>query len=151
LFENYEDRGNQFKQAVQNCSITNNSLNNSIKMKQLMQVKGDKGYGHSGSYWLVFVYACFSASSNLAYLGHGTGNTLGFSKTFCTYLYRCYYLCGSQRAPYHYFRAISKVLPVVWILLTHNVNGKGLMLCKCQQMDQVLLWVYRFKHQHWHL
>jgi cell division protein FtsW len=26
----------------------------------------------------VFVYACFSASSNLAYLGHGTGNTLGY-------------------------------------------------------------------------
>jgi hypothetical protein len=23
---------------------------------------------------VVFVYACFSASSNLAYLGHGTGN-----------------------------------------------------------------------------
>jgi hypothetical protein len=25
---------------------------------------------------ICFVYACFSASSNLAYLGHGTGNTL---------------------------------------------------------------------------
>jgi hypothetical protein len=31
---------------------------------------------------VVFVYACFS-SSNLAYLGHGTGNTLGYLvKTF---------------------------------------------------------------------
>jgi hypothetical protein len=31
-----------------------------------------------GSISFVLVYACFSASSNLAYLGHGTGNTLGY-------------------------------------------------------------------------
>jgi cell division protein FtsW len=36
----------------------------------------------------------FSASSNLAYLGHGTGNTLGYLvKTFGAYLY------GSDNLP----------------------------------------------------
>jgi hypothetical protein len=45
-------------------------------MKQLINnLKGDKGYGHS---WPVsFVsFMPVLVRSNLAYLGHGTGNTL---------------------------------------------------------------------------
>jgi hypothetical protein len=39
-------------------------------------------------HWLLSIYTT-GASSNLAYLGHGTGNTLGYLvKTFGPYLYR---------------------------------------------------------------
>jgi hypothetical protein len=49
------------------------------KMKQLISnLKGDKVIWSFGFISFVSVYACFSASSNLAYLGHGTGNTLGY-------------------------------------------------------------------------
>jgi cell division protein FtsW len=42
-------------------------------MKQLVSnLKGDKGIWSFGLIGLVFPYACFSASSNLAYIGQGT-------------------------------------------------------------------------------
>jgi cell division protein FtsW len=48
-------------------------------MKQLVNnLKGDKVIWSFVAISFVLVYACFSASSNLAYLGHGTGNTLGY-------------------------------------------------------------------------
>jgi cell division protein FtsW len=41
-------------------------------MKQLVNnLKGDKVIWSFSSISFVLVYACFSASSNLAYLGHG--------------------------------------------------------------------------------
>jgi cell division protein FtsW len=47
-------------------------------MKQLVNnLKGDKVIWSFVALLALF-YACFSASSNLAYLGHGTGNTLGY-------------------------------------------------------------------------
>jgi cell division protein FtsW len=46
-------------------------------MKELIQLKGDKVIWSFGFISVVFVYACLR-SSNLAYLGHGTGNTLGY-------------------------------------------------------------------------
>jgi cell division protein FtsW len=49
-------------------------------MKQLIsKLKGDKGYGHLTAHVFLFSFMpVFSASSNLAYLGPGTGNTLGY-------------------------------------------------------------------------
>jgi hypothetical protein len=56
-------------------------------MKQLIsKLKGDKGYGHSALIGLFSVYACFSASSNLAYLGMEREHIGLFSKTFCIYV-----------------------------------------------------------------
>jgi hypothetical protein len=42
------------------------NLKKKMKWNTNKQFKGDKGYGHSCLIALVFVYACFSASSNLA-------------------------------------------------------------------------------------
>jgi cell division protein FtsW len=65
----------------------------------------------------------FSASSNLAYMGHGTGNTLGYLvKHFAHICIGFMIIYWIHKVPYHYFRAISIVaLPVVWLLLAYTL------------------------------
>jgi hypothetical protein len=62
-------------------------LNNNNKMKQLVNNLKEMIWSFVALLALFSFMPVFSASSNLAYLGHGTGNTLG-SKTFGAYLYR---------------------------------------------------------------
>lgn len=94
-------------------------------MKQLISnLKGDKVIWSFVALLALFSFMpVFSASSNLAYLGHGTGNTLGYLVKhlahICIGFLIIYFV---HRVPYHYFRAISKVaLPVVWILLLYTL------------------------------
>lgn len=94
-------------------------------MRQLLHsLKGDKVIWTFVALLALFSFMpVFSASSNLAYMGHGTGNTLGYLlKHFmhiCIGLTIIYWI---HKVPYHYFRAISKVaLPVVWILLAYTL------------------------------
>ena len=90
-------------------------------MKQLIsRLKGDKGIWSFVALLALFSFMpVFSASSNLAYLGHGTGNTLGYLLKHLAHI-----ACGFaiiyyvHKIPYHYFRSISKwLLPVVWVVL----------------------------------
>jgi cell division protein FtsW len=62
----------------------------------------------------------FSASSNLAYIGQGTGNTLGYlGNTSCIFVFTIIFMV--HKVPYHYFKAISKgALYIVWILLAYT-------------------------------
>lgn len=94
-------------------------------MKQLIsKLKGDKGIWSFVALLALFSFMpVFSASSNLAYLGHGTGNTLGYLvKHFAHICIGFLIIYGVHKVPYHYFRAISKVaLPVVWILLVYTL------------------------------
>ena len=94
-------------------------------MKELLQsLKGDKVIWTFVALLALFSFMpVFSASSNLAYMGHGTGNTLGYLLKhlvhICIGLTIIYWV---HKVPYHYFRAISKVaLPVVWILLAYTL------------------------------
>lgn len=94
-------------------------------MKQLLQsLKGDKVIWTFVALLALFSFMpVFSASSNLAYMGHGTGNTLGYLLKhlmhICIGLGIIYWV---HKVPYHYFRAISKLaLPVVWILLAYTI------------------------------
>jgi cell division protein FtsW len=94
-------------------------------MKQLINnLKGDRGIWSFVALLGLFSFMpVFSASSNLAYLGHGTGNTLGYLikhlAHICIGFLIIYWV---HKVPYHYFRAISKVgLPVVWILLAYTL------------------------------
>jgi cell division protein FtsW len=94
-------------------------------MKQLISnLKGDKVIWSFVALLALFSFMpVFSASSNLAYLGHGTGNTLGYLVKhlahICIGFLIIYFV---HRVPYHYFRAISKVaLPLVWILLLYTL------------------------------
>jgi cell division protein FtsW len=94
-------------------------------MKQLIsKLKGDKGIWSFVALLALFSFMpVFSASSNLAYLGHGTGNTLGYLvKHFAHICIGFVIIYAVHRVPYHYFRAISKMaLPVVWILLIYTL------------------------------
>jgi cell division protein FtsW len=94
-------------------------------MKKLIgNLKGDKGIWSFVALLALFSFMpVFSASSNLAYLGHGTGNTLGYLVKHLAHVcigFLIIYLV--HKVPYHYFRAISKVgLPVVWLLLAYTL------------------------------
>ena len=94
-------------------------------MKELINnLKGDKVIWTFVALLALFSFMpVFSASSNLAYIGHGTGNTFGYLLKHLAHIcigFVIIYLV--HKVPYHYFRAISKVaLPVVWILLAYTL------------------------------
>lgn len=94
-------------------------------MKQLINnLKGDKGIWSFVALLALFSFMpVFSASSNLAYLGHGTGNTLGYLVKHLAHICIGFLIIyWVHKVPYHYFRAISRVgLPVVWILLAYTL------------------------------
>ncbi len=94
-------------------------------MKELVnKLKGDKGIWSFVALLGLFSFMpVFSASSNLAYLGHGTGNTLGYLvKHFAHICIGFLIIYWVHKIPYHYFRAISKAfLPVVWLLLAYTL------------------------------
>ncbi len=90
----------------------------------LHKLKGDKVIWSFVALLALFSFMpVFSASSNLAYQGLGTGNTLSFLLKHLAHLgigFVMIYLV--HKIPYHYFRAISKVaLPVVWLLLAYTL------------------------------
>ncbi|MBE0392762.1 FtsW/RodA/SpoVE family cell cycle protein [Flavobacterium sp. PL002] len=94
-------------------------------MKQLIKkLKGDKVIWSFVALLALFSFMpVFSASSNLAYLGHGTGNTLGYLVKHLAHICIGFgIIFVVHKVPYHYFRAISKIgLPVVWILLAYTL------------------------------
>jgi cell division protein FtsW len=94
-------------------------------MLQLIKsLKGDKVIWTFVALLALFSFMpVFSASSNLAYIGHGTGNTLGYLvKHFAHICIGFMIIYWIHKVPYHYFRAISIVaLPVVWVLLAYTL------------------------------
>jgi cell division protein FtsW len=90
-------------------------------MKELINnLKGDKVIWTFVALLALFSFMpVFSASSNLAYLNHGTGNTISYLLTHLAHIFMGFLIIYAvHKIPYHYFRAISKIaLPVVWILL----------------------------------
>jgi cell division protein FtsW len=94
-------------------------------MKKLISnLNGDKGIWSFVALLALFSFMpVFSASSNLAYLGHGTGNTLGYLvKHFAHICIGFLIIYWVHKVPYHYFRALSKfALPIVWILLVYTL------------------------------
>jgi cell division protein FtsW len=71
----------------------------------------------------------FSASSNLAYMRHGSGNAFTYLiKHSAQVLVGFFILYKVHKVPYHYFKTISRILlPVVWILLVYTLY-KGTMI-----------------------
>jgi cell division protein FtsW len=94
-------------------------------MKELInKLKGDKGIWSFVALLALFSFMpVFSASSNLAYLGHGTGNTLGYLvKHFAHICIGFLIIYWVHKIPYLYFRTISKAgLPIVWLLLAYTL------------------------------
>ncbi len=94
-------------------------------MKQLVsKLKGDKGIWSFVALLALFSFMpVFSASSNLAYIGQGTGNTLGYLVKHIVHICIGFTIIFMvHKVPYHYFKAISKgALYVVWVLLAYTL------------------------------
>src|SRR6186713_1285994 len=92
--------------------------------KILNSLKGDKGIWSFVALLALFSFMpVFSASSNLAYMNHGSGNTLGYLLKHAIHiLFGFFILYNIQKVPYHYFRGISRILlPFVWALLAYTL------------------------------
>ncbi len=71
----------------------------------------------------------YSASTNLAYLGHGTGNTMKFLvKHFAHVIIGLILLYAVHKVPYNYFKGLSiLLLPIVVVLLIFTAVQGGTM------------------------
>jgi len=100
-------------------------------MKELVNsLKGDKVIWAFVALLALFSFMpVFSASSNLAYMRHGSGNAFTYLlKHAAQVLVGFLILYKIHKVPYHYFRTISKILmPVVWVLLIYTLL-KGTMI-----------------------
>ena len=94
-------------------------------MLQLINsLKGDKGIWSFMALLAMFSFMpVFSASSNLAYMNHGTGNTLGYLLKHAVHIiFGFFIIFNIQKIPYHYFRGLSRMaLPIVWLLLAYTL------------------------------
>lgn len=90
----------------------------------LRKLRGDKGIWSFVALLALFSFMpVFSASSNLAYVGQGTGNTIAYLvRHFAHIMIGFLIIFWVHRIPYHYFRGISMfALPVVWGLLAYTL------------------------------
>jgi cell division protein FtsW len=94
-------------------------------MKQLVNnLKGDKGIWSFVALLALFSFMpVFSASSNLAYIGQGNGNTLGYLVKHIVHICIGFTIIFMvHKIPYHYFKAVSKgALYIVWVLLAYTL------------------------------
>ena len=94
-------------------------------MKDLVNnLKGDRGMWSFVALLGLFSFMpVFSASSNLAYLGQGTGNTISYLLKHLAHIIIGFFIIfGVHKVPYHYYKGISKIgLPVVWLLLAYTL------------------------------
>lgn len=89
-------------------------------MQLINNLKGDKGIWSFVALLALFSFMpVFSASSNLAYIGVGTGNTLGYlAKHFLHICIGFVIIYLVHKIPYHYYKGLSLfALPIVWLLL----------------------------------
>ncbi|OUD37278.1 FtsW/RodA/SpoVE family cell cycle protein [Flavobacterium sp. FPG59] len=94
-------------------------------MKKLISnLKGDKGiWSFVALLALLSFMPVFSASSNLAYIGKGDGNTLGYLVKHIVHVGIGFTIIFMvHKVPYHYFKAIARgSLYFVWLLLAFTL------------------------------
>lgn len=94
-------------------------------MKELIyNLKGDKVIWAFVALLALFSFMpVFSASSNLAYMRHGSGNTFTYLLKHAAQVFVGFFiLYQTHKIPYHYFKTISKILlPIVWVLLVYTL------------------------------
>lgn len=87
-------------------------------------LKGDKGIWSFVILLAIFSFLpVFSSSSNLAYAGQGTGNTLSFlAKHFVHISVGIFIMYQTQRIPHQYWRNLSYILLAIsWVLLIYTL------------------------------
>jgi cell division protein FtsW len=94
-------------------------------MKELItSLKGDKVIWAFVALLALFSFMpVFSASSNLAYMRHGSGNAFTYLVKHGLQVFIGFFIIYKvHKVPYQYFRTISRLLlPVVWILLVYTL------------------------------
>lgn len=94
-------------------------------MKELINsLKGDKVIWAFIALLALFSFMpVFSASSNLAYMRHGSGNALTYLLKHAVHIFIGFFIIFQvHKIPYHYFRGISMIaLPIVWVLLIYTL------------------------------
>jgi len=94
-------------------------------MKDLLySLKGDKVIWAFIALLALFSFMpVFSASSNLAYVGQGTGNTVSFLIRHALHIFIGFLMIyWVHKVPYHYFKGISLIaMPIVWALLGYTL------------------------------
>ncbi len=94
-------------------------------MKELLQgLKGDKGIWSFVALLGLFSFMpVFSASSNLAYMNHGTGNTISFLVKHAVHISIGFLMIFAvHRIPYNYFKRLSVgLLAIVAALLLYTL------------------------------
>ena len=94
-------------------------------MKTLIKnLNGDKGIWSFVALLALFSFMpVFSASSNLAFMNNGTGNTLSYLVKHAVHIGVGFFMIYKlHKMPYHYYRGLSKIiLPLVWLLLAYTL------------------------------
>ena len=94
-------------------------------MKELISnLKGDKTIWTFVALLALFSFMpVFSASSNLAYMNHGTGSTISYLLTHLAHIFIGFIIIYIvHKVPYHYYRGISLgALVLVWGLLVYTL------------------------------
>jgi cell division protein FtsW len=94
-------------------------------MKELVNnLKGDRVIWSFVALLALFSFMpVFSASSNLAYVGQGTGNTISFLLKHLAHItIGLLIIFWVHKVPFHYYKGISMIaLPIVWILLAYTL------------------------------
>ena len=94
-------------------------------MKKLISsLHGDKVIWALVAFLAVFSFMpVFSASSNLAYMRHGSGNALTYLIKHALHISIGFFIIYKvHKVPYHYFRGLSRIaLPIVWALLFYTL------------------------------
>lgn len=94
-------------------------------MKQLINsLKGDKVIWAFIALLALFSFMpVFSASTNLAYMRHGSGNAATYLVKHLAHVFIGFFIIYQvHKIPYHYFRGISRILlPIIWLLLIYTL------------------------------
>jgi cell division protein FtsW len=94
-------------------------------MKEIINsLKGDKVIWAFIALLALFSFmSVYSASSNLAYMRHGSGNALTYLLKHAIQVFLGFIIIYKiHKVPYHYFRALSLIaLPFIWVLLVYTL------------------------------
>ena len=87
-------------------------------------LKGDKGiWAFAALLAIISFLPVFSASSNLAYMPRGSGNTFSYFIKHLVHIFIGFLVVYNiQKIPYHYYRILSKyILFIIWLLLVYTL------------------------------
>lgn len=93
-------------------------------LKIINSLKGDKVIWAFVALLALFSFMpVFSASSNLAYMRHGSGNAATYLVKHLAHIFIGFFIIYQvHKIPYHYFRGISRIaLPIIWLLLIYTL------------------------------